>query len=149
MRPVEILWVEDNQSEIALIRQAMQGIKIPYRLNFAYDGVQALDFLKHQGAFTSKPDPDLIMLDLNLPRKSGLEVLDEIKKDVKFRSLPVLIFSSSLEAEDLLKKYNLQNHYIPKPIDYNQFNEVARRIENFWINYCRENRQEVTGGGQV
>ncbi len=113
MRPVEILWIEDNHTEIALIRQAMKAISIPYHIHFVYDGVQALEFLKHQSAFRSKPNPDLIMLDLNLPRKNGYEVLTEIKKDRKFKDFPVVIFSS--EKEELIKDSKLHTYFIPKP----------------------------------
>jgi chemotaxis family two-component system response regulator Rcp1 len=131
MRPVEILWIEDNHTEIALIRQAMKSIKIPYRLNFVYDGIQALEFLQHQSAFIHEANPDLIMLDLNLPRKDGYEVLQEIKKTKKLKDLPVIIFSS--EKEEVLKNKKLNTYFIPKPFDVGQFDRVVNFIEAFWL----------------
>jgi chemotaxis family two-component system response regulator Rcp1 len=131
MRPVEILWIEDNHAEIALIKQAMKSISIPYRINFVYDGVQALEFLQHKSAFRYNANPDLVMLDINLPRKNGYEVLQEIKQNNKFKKLPVIIFSS--EKEEILKGKKLNTYFIPKPLDVTQFDKVVNYIENFWL----------------
>ncbi len=126
---IEILLVEDNPGDVELVREALREGKARNELHIATDGVEAIQFLKK-----ADPCPDLILLDLNLPRKNGREVLREIKTDPKLRIIPVVILTSSREEEDILRTYNLHaNCYITKPVDFEQFLKVVRSIEDFWL----------------
>jgi CheY-like chemotaxis protein len=126
---VEILLVEDNPGDVELVREALKEGKVRNELHVASDGVEAIQFLKK-----ANPCPDLILLDLNLPRKNGREVLREIKSDPKLGIIPVVVLTSSREEEDILRTYKLHaNCYITKPVDFEQFLKVVRSIEDFWL----------------
>jgi CheY-like chemotaxis protein len=134
IKPVEILLVEDNIGDVDLAREAMETSKVRNTLHAVADGVEAMDFLRKKGKHAGAPRPDLILLDLNLPRKDGREVLAEIKLDEDLKRIPVVILTTSKEEEDILKSYNLHaNCYITKPIDLTQFMRVVRSIEDFWL----------------
>ena len=134
LRPVEILLVEDSPADVRLTKEALRESKIINRLNVATDGVDALDYLRKQGRYADVKRPDLILLDLNLPRKNGRQVLAEIKEDPELRRIPVVVITSSRAEEDVVRSYDLHaNCYVNKPIDLEQFVEVVRSIENFWL----------------
>ena len=134
-RLIEILMVEDNPGDVRLTREAMKEGKIKNRLSVVGDGVEALEFLRRQGRFADAPRPDLILLDLNLPRKDGREVLAEIKSDPALRTIPVVVLTTSHADEDVVRAYNLHaNCYITKPVDFNQFMKVVQQIDDFWVN---------------
>jgi chemotaxis family two-component system response regulator Rcp1 len=132
-RSLEILWAEDNSAAMTLIMQVFREKKISHHLHFVYDGIQVLEFLNNEGAFTQSPVPDLIVLDLNMPRKNGHEVLEEIKGNKLWKLLPVIIFTSSQSEHDVVKSYVLNaNCHITKPFDYQEFNNVVSLIEELW-----------------
>ena len=134
VKPIDILLVEDNPGDADLAREALEDTKLHNRLHVVDDGEKALAFLRRQGAYAGAPRPDLILLDLNLPRKDGREVLAEIKSDDHLKRIPVVILTTSRAEEDVLKTYNLHaNCYISKPIDLNQFMRVVKSIEDFWL----------------
>jgi CheY-like chemotaxis protein len=129
-RPVEILLVEDNPGDVRLTIEALRDSTLAHRLSVARDGVEALAFLRREGGVR----PDLILLDLNLPRKDGREVLSEIKADAALRTIPVVVLTTSRAEQDVLHSYELQaNCYITKPVDLMQFMTVVRSIEDFWL----------------
>lgn len=131
---VEILLVEDNPGDADLAREALEMSKMKNNLHVVEDGVEAMAFLKKQGAYSDAVRPDLVLLDLNLPKKDGRQVLAEIKSDDRFKAIPVVILTSSSADEDILKSYNLHaNCYITKPIDFSQFMKVVNCIEDFWL----------------
>jgi CheY-like chemotaxis protein len=133
-RPVDILLVEDNPGDVRLTQEALLDGKVWCNLHHAADGIEALEFLGREGKYFGSPRPDLILLDLNLPRKDGREVLAEIKEDPRLRSIPVVILTTSRAEEDVLKSYGLHaNCYIVKPIDLDQFIKVVQSIEDFWL----------------
>ncbi|HWX22594.1 MAG TPA: response regulator [Candidatus Binatia bacterium] len=133
-RPIEILLVEDSPSDTELTIEALREAKMRNHLSTVEDGVQALEFLRRQGKFSQAPRPDLIMLDLNLPRRDGREVLAEIKADEAFKAIPVVVLTTSRAEQDVLRAYNLHaNCYITKPVDFEQFLDVIRSIESFWL----------------
>jgi two-component system, chemotaxis family, response regulator Rcp1 len=133
-RPVEILLVEDSPSDTDLTVEALREAKVRNHLSLVEDGVQAMEFLRRRGRFSRAPRPDLIMLDLNLPRKDGREVLAEIKNDPELKAIPVVILTTSKAEQDVLRAYNLHaNCYINKPVDFQQFLQVIRSIESFWL----------------
>jgi len=133
-RPVEILLVEDNPGDVRLTVEALREGKVRNRLNVAIDGVEALAYLRREGKYTAAARPDLILLDLNLPRKDGREVLAEIKADANLRTIPVVILTTSQADEDILRSYNLHaNCYVTKPVDLEQFITVVKSIEAFWL----------------
>lgn len=133
-RPIEILMVEDNEGDARLATEAMRDSRIRNSLHHVWDGEQAMAFLRREGAHQRAPRPDLILLDLNLPRKDGREVLAEIKADEDLKRIPVIILTVSGAEEDIFKSYNLHaNCYITKPIDFEAFLKVARSIEDFWL----------------
>jgi two-component system, chemotaxis family, response regulator Rcp1 len=132
--PVEILLVEDNPGDVDLAREALENSKIRNTLSVVGDGEDALAFLRRKGKYAAAPRPDLILLDLNLPKKSGREVLAEIKSDEDLKRIPVVILTVSKDEEDILESYNLHaNCFITKPIDLHQFLRVVRAIEDFWL----------------
>lgn len=138
MKLIDILVVEDNSGDARLIKEVMNDNKIFSSFYLAKDGVEAMDFLKHNGKFKNSPKPDLIILDLNLPRMDGREVLSEIKNDEKLKHIPIVIMTISQAEEDILKSYNLHaNCYITKPIDLNQFIKVVKSIEDFWFSIVK------------
>jgi two-component system, chemotaxis family, response regulator Rcp1 len=133
-RPIEILLVEDNPGDVRLTQEALREGKVRNHLHVAADGVEAMAFLRREGQHAHAPQPDLILLDLNLPKKGGREVLAEIKEDPELRRIPVVILTVSKAEEDVLKSYNLHaNCYITKPVNLNQFLEVVKSIEDFWL----------------
>jgi len=136
--PIEVLLVEDNPADVRLTRLALQGGAIEKHLSIAADGESALAFLRQQGPYADSPRPDLILLDLNLPRKNGQETLREIKEDPELRSIPVVILTSSKAEEDIVRSYQLHaNCYITKPVDFTRFVQVVRSIEDFWFTVVR------------
>jgi CheY-like chemotaxis protein len=133
-RPVEILLVEDSPSDTDLTVEALKEAKVRNRLSIVEDGVLALEFLRRQGKYQTAPRPDLIMLDLNLPRKDGREVLAEIKSDDSLKTIPVVVLTTSRAEQDVLQAYKHHaNCYITKPVDFEQFLNVVRTIESFWL----------------
>lgn len=133
-RPIEILMVEDSPSDAQLTVEALRAAKIANRLSHVEDGVEALRFLRQEGPYAGVPRPDLILLDLNLPRKDGREVLDELKRDPDLKVIPVVVLTTSRSEQDVLRSYQLHaNCYITKPVDFTQFMEVVKAIENFWL----------------
>lgn len=135
---IEILLVEDNAGDVQLTREAFEEAKVRNRLHVVSDGVEALQFLRQEGAFAAQPRPDLVLLDLNLPRKSGLEVLTEIKQDPELRQIPVVVLTTSQAEADIAQSYNrYANAYITKPVDLDKFLEVVRSLEHFWLAVVR------------
>lgn len=133
-RPIEILLVEDNPGDVRLTIEGLKEGKVRNNLHVARDGVEALEFLRRQGPFANAVRPDLILLDLNLPRKDGREVLSDIKRDPALMTIPVVVLTTSRAEQDVLHSYQLQaNCYITKPVDLEQFITVVRSIEDFWL----------------
>jgi chemotaxis family two-component system response regulator Rcp1 len=133
-RPIEILMVEDNPGDVRLTVEALKEGKVRNNFHTVEDGVEAMAFLRRQGRYAESPRPDLVLLDLNLPKMNGREVLAEIKEDPELRRIPVVILTVSKAEQDILKSYNLHaNCYITKPVDLDQFLEVVKSIENFWL----------------
>jgi two-component system response regulator len=133
-KPIEILLIEDNPGDARLAREAFRDAKVRNNLSWVPDGVEALDFLARKPKYATAPRPDLILLDLNLPRKDGREVLVAIKSDDKFRRIPVVILTTSQAQEDIQRAYHLNaNCYISKPVDLDQFMRIVKIIEDFWL----------------
>jgi two-component system, chemotaxis family, response regulator Rcp1 len=138
IEPIDILIVEDNEGDARLIKEVLCDGKVSNILHNVKDGVQAMDFLHKKGSYANASVPDLIILDLNLPKKDGREVLSEIKTDAVLKKIPVVIMTTSQAEEDILKSYNLHaNCYITKPIDLNQFIKVVKSIEEFWFSIVK------------
>ena len=132
--PIEVLLVEDDPGDVLLIREAFEDNKVRNRLHIVSDGVEAIDFLRKQGGFADAPTPDLVLLDLNLPRKDGREVLAEVKNDDALRTIPVVVLTTSQAEEDVLRSYDLHaNAYVTKPVDFDRFIEVVRLIDDFFV----------------
>jgi chemotaxis family two-component system response regulator Rcp1 len=132
--PVEILLVEDNPGDVRLTKEALKEGKVYNNLHWAKDGVEALEFLRRQGKYADAPRPDIILLDLNLPKKDGREVLVEIKRDNGLGLIPVVVLTTSKAEEDVLKSYELHaNCYVTKPVDLDQFIRVVKSIDRFWL----------------
>ena len=132
--PVEILLVEDNPGDARLAMEALKDAKVRNKLHWVKDGVQAMEFLRREGEYSHAPTPDVVLLDLNLPRKDGREVLSEIKSDVDLRRIPVVILTISADEQDVLRSYDsYANCYINKPLDLDQFMQVVKSIEDFWL----------------
>ncbi|MFI7421926.1 response regulator [Nonomuraea sp. NPDC049684] len=133
-RPIDVLLVEDDQGDILLTREAFDLNKVRNRLNVVNDGEQAMAYLRREGVYAGAPRPDLILLDLNLPRMNGLEVLTEVKADAALRTIPVVILTTSEAEEDILHSYRLHaNAYVAKPVDFEQFIRVVRQIDDFFV----------------
>jgi two-component system, chemotaxis family, response regulator Rcp1 len=133
-RPVEILLVEDNPGDVRLTQEALRESKVRNNLHVAVDGVEALAYLRREGRYAEVTRPDLVLLDLNLPRKDGREVLAEMKEDEQLRRIPVVVLTTSRAEQDIVKTYNLHaNCYISKPVDLDQFITVVKSIEDFWF----------------
>jgi CheY-like chemotaxis protein len=133
-RLIEILLVEDSPGDILIAREALSEAKLLNTIHVAEDGVEAMDFLHKRGKFASAPTPDLVMLDLNLPRKSGREVLAEIKADNNLKKIPVVVLTTSSAEEDILKSYNLHaNCYVVKPVEFESFVQAVQSIKHFWF----------------
>jgi len=134
IKPVDILLVEDSPTDVLLAQEALEHAKVLNKLHVVSDGVEALDFLRRRGQFADAVRPDLILLDLNLPRKDGREVLQEIKSDEDLKRIPVVVLTTSKAEEDILRAYGLHaNCYVSKPVDFEQFAYVVRAIETFWF----------------
>lgn len=133
-KPIEILLVEDNPGDVRLTQEVFKESKIRNRLHVVKDGVEAMAFLRRQGKCTDGVRPDLILLDLNLPKKDGREVLAEIKADDDLKRIPVVVLTISKAEEDILRSYNLHaNCYLNKPIEFEQFIKLVKYIEEFWL----------------
>ena len=133
-RPVQILLVEDSPSDAKLTISALKLAKVANELHHVEDGVDAMDFLRKQGKFANAPRPDLILLDLNLPRKDGREVLAEMKVDPELATIPVIVLTTSNAEADIFRSYQLHcNCYITKPVNFDRFLECVRSIEQFWL----------------
>ncbi|MCC9077163.1 response regulator [Litorilinea aerophila] len=134
LKPIDILLVEDNPGDVRLTMEALKEAKVQNRLNVAWDGVEAMAYLRQEAPYTGVSRPDLILLDLNLPKKDGREVLAEIKQDSSLRRIPVVILTTSEADEDILRSYDLHaNCYIAKPVDLEQFMKVVKSVEDFWL----------------
>ncbi len=135
---ITILLVEDNAGDVRLTKEAFQQANVQNRLLVVEDGVAAMDFLYRRGAYKDAPRPDLILLDLNLPKKDGREVLEEMKKDEKLRTIPVVILTSSKAEEDIVRSYKLHaNCYITKPVGLDRFAQVVKSIDDFWFSVVK------------
>ncbi len=133
-KAIHILLVEDNPGDVRLTQEILKDAKVANKLYVVKDGVEALAFLRGSGKYAGSPPPDLILLDLNLPKKDGREVLSEIKADERLKRIPVVVLTVSKSEDDVLKSYNLHaNCYITKPVNLEQFVSVVRSIENFWL----------------
>ena len=131
---IEILLVEDNPGDVRLIQEALKDAKIKIILNVVNDGVEAMEYIRQEGIHKDVSRPDLVLLDLNMPKKNGLEVLSEIKGDDALKQIPVVILTVSKNEEDVIKSYNSHaNCFITKPVDFIQFLNVVKSIENFWL----------------
>lgn len=137
-RPIEILLVEDNLGDARLTQEALKEGKVRNNLHHARDGVEAMEFLRREGPHGDAPRPDLVLLDLNLPRKDGREVLSEMKEDPDLRLIPVVVLTTSEAEQDVLRTYQLRaNCYITKPVDLEKFITIVRSIEDFWLTIVR------------
>ena len=146
VKPVEILLVEDSPGDVRLTKEGLKEAKVRNNLHVVCDGVAALDFLRKKGKYANMPRPDLILLDLNLPKKDGREVLAEIKSDETLKCIPVVVLTISKAEEDILKSYKLYaNCYITKPIDFDQFITVVKAIEDFWFTIVKLPQKEKNG----
>jgi chemotaxis family two-component system response regulator Rcp1 len=133
-KPIDILLVEDNAADVRLTVEAFKEGKVNNKLHVVENGEDAITFLKQEGKYSNAPRPDIILLDLNLPKKDGREVLEEIKTEPYLKRIPVIILTTSKAEEDILKTYNLHaNCYINKPVDINEFIAIAKSIENYWL----------------
>jgi CheY-like chemotaxis protein len=138
MMSIEILMVEDNPGDVRLTKEALKEAKVKNRMHVVSDGVEAMAYLRGEGQYAGKPVPDLIFLDLNLPRKDGREVLEEIKGDPHLKRIPVVVLTTSQAESDIFQSYNLHaNCYITKPVDLERFLEVVRSIEGFWLSIVK------------
>jgi two-component system, chemotaxis family, response regulator Rcp1 len=134
VRTIDILMVEDDPGDVRLTREALKGSKVLHSLNVVEDGVAALDYLRKAPPYQDAVRPDIVLLDLNLPRKDGREVLAAMKQDAALRMIPVVILTTSQAEEDVLRAYNLNaNCYVTKPVDFDQFMRIVRTIEDFWL----------------
>lgn len=135
---IEILLVEDNPGDVRLTREMLQEARVANTLRVVADGEQALDYLHRRGQFANVPRPDMVLLDLNLPKKNGQEVLAEIKAHPELRRIPVVVLTTSKAEEDILRSYDLHaNCYVTKPVDLSQFMGVVKSIEDFWLTIVR------------
>ncbi len=134
VRPIDILLVEDSSADVRLTREALKEAKVCNTLHVVQDGAAAMAFLRKQGPYTDSPRPDLVLLDLNLPKKDGREVLADIKADKDLQRIPVVVLTTSRAEEDVVRSYNLHaNAYVTKPVDLKQFLDVIHAIEEFWL----------------
>ena len=143
MTDMQVLLVEDDPGDALMIREAFEQQEITHALHHVADGVEALEFLRRSGAYADAPRPDIILLDLNLPRKDGREVLAEVKSDAELRTIPVVVLTTSEADEDVLRSYDLHaNAYVTKPVDFERFMEVVRRTDDFFANVARLPRRD-------
>jgi CheY-like chemotaxis protein len=139
--PIEVLLVEDNVGDVRLTREALRDAKVRNNLHVVPDGVEAMAFLRRQGGYAGVPRPDLVLLDLNLPKKGGLEVLEEIKTDAALQHIPVVILTTSQAEQDIVQSYRRRaNAYVTKPVDLEQFLKVVGSIEQFWLEIVKLSR---------
>ncbi|MCD2194925.1 response regulator [Actinomycetospora endophytica] len=135
---IDVLLVEDDEGDVLMTREAFEHHKLRNQLHVVPDGVEALAFLRREGEHAGAPRPGLILLDLNLPRKDGREVLEEIKSDESLRSIPVVVLTTSQAEEDILRSYNLYaNAYVAKPVDFERFIDVIRQIDDFFVSVVK------------
>jgi two-component system response regulator len=134
MTPIQVLLVEDNEADLDLMREILEASPVHLELATVPDGVEAISYLRKKGSYERAHRPDLVLLDLNLPRKDGREVLQEIKEDPKLRLIPVVVMTSSAAEADVVRSYSLgANCYVTKPVDWRAFQEMVKAIENFWF----------------
>lgn len=146
-RPVEILLVEDSPGDVKLTEEALRDAEVPNNLHVARDGEEAMRFLRREGPFADAPRPDLILLDLNLPRMDGREVLARLKADDALRPIPVIILTTSQSEDDIAEAYNLAaNCYVAKPVDLDEFLDVVRAIDDFWLTIVKPPGADDTTG---
>ena len=140
-KPIEILLIEDNPGDVRLTKEALKDARVSNNLSVDMDGVEALAFLRKQGKHAGVPRPDLILLDLNLPKKNGREVLEEIKREDSLRHIPVVVLTTSQAEQDVVESYRLRaNAYVTKPVDLEQFLKVVGSIEQFWLEIVKLSR---------
>jgi two-component system, chemotaxis family, response regulator Rcp1 len=145
LRPIEILLVEDNEADIVLTKNALKTLKLQNKLSVCRNGEEGLNFLYKKGEYASAATPDLVLMDLNMPKLNGVEVLERIKNDPKLSMIPVIILSTSSAEKDVLNSYqNHANSYIKKPIDFMRFIEVLQEIENYWFSTAKIPSTEYT-----
>jgi CheY-like chemotaxis protein len=138
IEPIDVLLVEDDAGDVLLIREAFEHNKVHNNLAVVSDGVEAIAYLRRQGEHANAPRPDLVLLDLNLPRKDGREVLAEVKEDPELRLIPVVVLTTSKAEEDVLRSYELHaNAYVTKPVDFERFIEVVRQIDEFFVSVVK------------
>ena len=137
-RQIEVLLVEDDPGDVLMTKEAFEDYKLKNQLHVVNDGAEAMDFLRQQGDYADAPRPDLVLLDLNLPRMDGREVLQAIKSDPGLASIPVVVLTTSEAEEDVLRSYSLHaNAYVTKPVDFERFIDVVRRIDEFFVTVVR------------
>jgi CheY-like chemotaxis protein len=137
-QPIEVLLVEDDPGDVLLIQEAFADNKLLNNLNIVNDGEQALAYLRREGEYAEARRPDLVLLDLNLPRKDGREVLQEVKTDESLQTIPVVVLTTSDAEEDVLRSYQLHaNAYVPKPVDFDRFVSIVRQIDDFFVSVVR------------
>ena len=135
---IDVLLVEDDAGDVLMTQEAFEHHKLRNQLHVVSDGVEALSFLRREGEFADAPRPGLILLDLNLPRKDGREVLEEVKNDDSLRSIPIVVLTTSQAEEDILRSYNLHaNAYVAKPVDFERFIDVIRQIDDFFVSVVK------------
>ncbi len=138
LKPIDILLVDDDQGDVMLTKKALHNGRFCNTIYVARDGVEAMDFLHHRGDYPTSPRPDLILLDLNMPRKDGREVLYEIKQDADLRTIPVVVLTTSDADQDILRSYDLHaNCYVTKPVELEQFVSVVKDIRGFWFSIVK------------
>ena len=137
-RPIEVLLVEDDPGDVMMTREAFQDYKLHNQLHVVSDGAEAMEFLRQEGEYAGRPRPDLVLLDLNLPRMDGRQVLEAIKSDPELASIPVVVLTTSENEDDVLRSYSLHaNAYVTKPVDFARFIEVIRQIDDFFVTVVR------------
>ena len=137
-KPIDVLLVEDDPGDVLMTREAFEHNKVRNRLSVVADGVSALEFLRKEGEYADAPTPDLVLLDLNLPRMDGREVLEALKSDAAMRSIPVVVLTTSEAEEDVVRSYSLHaNAYVTKPVDFDRFIDVVRQIDEFFVEVVR------------
>lgn len=142
-RAVEVLLVEDDQGDVDLTREALEGSRLPISLNAVKDGQEAMEYLRREGRFARAVKPDLILLDLNMPRKDGRQVLQEMRDDPELVSIPVIVLTASAADEDILRSYELKcNCYLTKPVKLEEFIKVVRVVGNFWTTIVKLPRKD-------
>jgi CheY-like chemotaxis protein len=138
IRPIEVLLVEDDPGDVVLTKEAFEDNKVSNKLSIVSDGEEAMRFLRREGDYTDAPRPDLVLLDLNLPRMDGRQVLEEIKADEVLRTIPVVVLTTSEAEEDIIRSYRLHaNAYVTKPVDFDQFIKVVRQIDDFFVSVVK------------